>query len=370
MGWYGATQKIELRLNIRNLTSGELALLTWKLPFGEIEDDIFVVTCGGKRMPYIGRVVRRAAPTVAHYVRIPAGKNFNGTFDLATSYAIDEGGECTAQFKASGVHAKGSDAASGLDPLSGRHTGSGTVTSEPLFLILDPRPRPLEGPLVEMLDGAVVETPDTQSPEDAAAEELLALSPPAEALAEQPLVLTPEEEQELLALLRGDAASQGDAAVDEDPQEASSEDAQGIESLAFTASYRSCSATRQTQVQKALTSAQSYAKGAYSFLSSTRQLGPLHALVRPILLCAPLLREDALLPDEERHGVEALHLRLQLQQSQLVRLYTAPARTRIWLCPLFWKSPNTGRYSKAGTIVHETSHFSIIGNTYDYECKA
>ncbi|KAG8707020.1 hypothetical protein FRC08_000740 [Ceratobasidium sp. 394] len=39
---------------------------------------------------------------------------------------------------------------------------------------------------------------------------------------------------------------------------------------------------------------------------------------------------------------------------------------RVYLCELFWKAPNTGKDSKAGTIVHEQSHFKVNGGTNDY----
>ncbi|KAG9121787.1 hypothetical protein FRC07_002106 [Ceratobasidium sp. 392] len=39
---------------------------------------------------------------------------------------------------------------------------------------------------------------------------------------------------------------------------------------------------------------------------------------------------------------------------------------RIYLCPLFWLAPVTGTNSRAGTIVHELSHFDVNGNTQDY----
>ena len=47
---------------------------------------------------------------------------------------------------------------------------------------------------------------------------------------------------------------------------------------------------------------------------------------------------------------------------------------RIWLCDLFWDAPTTGFNSKAGTIVHEESHFYINGGTSDFaygteDCK-
>ncbi|KAG8740761.1 hypothetical protein FRC10_003919 [Ceratobasidium sp. 414] len=37
----------------------------------------------------------------------------------------------------------------------------------------------------------------------------------------------------------------------------------------------------------------------------------------------------------------------------------------IFLCDMFWKSPLTGTDSRAGTIVHENSHFTVNGGTYD-----
>ena len=366
---YGSTEKIELRLNIRNLTSGELALLTWKLPFGEIEDDIFVVSCGGKRAPYIGRVYKRAPPTAADYVRIPAGKDLSGTFDLASSYAIDEGGDCTVQFqfKLSGVHAR--DAAAGLDSLSERYRRSGTVTSDPLFMVLDPRPRPIE-PLVELPNGAPAEMTAALSPEDAAADELGTLSPAEDALADQPLFLTPEEEaaaaEEILAVLQGEAP-QGEAEV-EDPQEPVSDGGPGTESLAYTASYRSCSTTRQAQIKTAFTSAETYAKGAYSFLVNnpgssaryTRWFGRFSTARHSYVKGHYSRMKNAMASKRFTFNCNCT------KPSTFAYVY----RNRpyeIWLCPEFWRARNTGRDSKAGTIVHEASHFSIIGNTGDYE---
>lgn len=37
----------------------------------------------------------------------------------------------------------------------------------------------------------------------------------------------------------------------------------------------------------------------------------------------------------------------------------------IFVCKAFWSAPNTGTDSKAGTLVHEMSHFDIVANTDD-----
>ena len=39
---------------------------------------------------------------------------------------------------------------------------------------------------------------------------------------------------------------------------------------------------------------------------------------------------------------------------------------RIYLCNAFWSAPTTGTDSKAGTIIHETSHFNAVAGTDDW----
>jgi len=38
----------------------------------------------------------------------------------------------------------------------------------------------------------------------------------------------------------------------------------------------------------------------------------------------------------------------------------------VYLCGAFWNAPETGTDSKAGTLIHETSHFTENGGTQDY----
>jgi len=47
-------------------------------------------------------------------------------------------------------------------------------------------------------------------------------------------------------------------------------------------------------------------------------------------------------------------------------VYPSDSTKTIYLCGAFWTSPNTGYDSKAGTIVHEISHFTSVGGTQDY----
>ncbi len=38
----------------------------------------------------------------------------------------------------------------------------------------------------------------------------------------------------------------------------------------------------------------------------------------------------------------------------------------VHLCRAFWPAPALGTDSKAGTLVHEASHFTVLGGTKDY----
>lgn len=47
--------------------------------------------------------------------------------------------------------------------------------------------------------------------------------------------------------------------------------------------------------------------------------------------------------------------------------YVYPTRPyRVYLCGAFWSAPNTGTDSRAGTLVHETSHFNVVAGTDDW----
>lgn len=47
--------------------------------------------------------------------------------------------------------------------------------------------------------------------------------------------------------------------------------------------------------------------------------------------------------------------------------YVYPSQPyKVYLCNAFWQAPATGRDSKAGTLVHETSHFYVVASTQDY----
>ena len=39
---------------------------------------------------------------------------------------------------------------------------------------------------------------------------------------------------------------------------------------------------------------------------------------------------------------------------------------KIYLCGAFWSAPMKGTDSKAGTLIHEMSHFTVVAGTQDH----
>jgi peptidyl-Lys metalloendopeptidase len=47
--------------------------------------------------------------------------------------------------------------------------------------------------------------------------------------------------------------------------------------------------------------------------------------------------------------------------------YVYPNRPyEIFVCRVFWSAPNTGTDSRAGTLIHEMSHFDVVAGTDDH----
>lgn len=58
---------------------------------------------------------------------------------------------------------------------------------------------------------------------------------------------------------------------------------------------------------------------------------------------------------------------LKTCEKQGTYAYVYPnAPGKVYLCPMFWRAPITGQDSKAGTLVHEQSHFTVNGGTDDH----
>lgn len=87
------------QFEIRNEGDAAVSLLPWGTPWeGFLTQDIFRIERAGRRLEYIGPVVKRRAPTSADYLQIQAGSSRVVELDIRSGYDIDRRGEYTLSF--------------------------------------------------------------------------------------------------------------------------------------------------------------------------------------------------------------------------------------------------------------------------------
>lgn len=136
--------------------------------------------------------------------------------------------------------------------------------------------------------------------------------------------------------------------------------------LAATNSFVGCSNTRKSQLATARNSAVSYATNAKSYLdagntgsrytwwfgsytSSRYSTVKSHFTNIKSALSGQPYTFDCSCTDSGTYA------------------YVYPTQPyRVYLCGAFWSAPNTGTDSRAGTLVHETSHFNVVAATGDH----
>jgi hypothetical protein len=81
-----------------NNTTADISMLTWNTPFEQtLSADMFLVTHGVKKMPYLGRKVKRSNPGSSDYLMVPAGQKLESVMDIAKYYNLSEPGEYTVK---------------------------------------------------------------------------------------------------------------------------------------------------------------------------------------------------------------------------------------------------------------------------------
>jgi peptidyl-Lys metalloendopeptidase len=135
--------------------------------------------------------------------------------------------------------------------------------------------------------------------------------------------------------------------------------------LAATNSFVSCSNTRQTQLATARTSSVTYANNAKSYLTAgtagsryTWWFGTYTSSRYSTVRTHFTNIASAL-------SSQPYTFNCSCNDSSYAYVYpTQPYK--VYLCGAFWSAPNTGTDSRAGTLIHETSHFNVVASTDDW----
>jgi peptidyl-Lys metalloendopeptidase len=285
---------VNVRFTLANQGADDLLVLKWKTPLAGIDDDLFVVERNGEAVAYTGRLVKRAAPRLSDYVRIPAGESASVNLDLSAVYDMRKPGNYTVRYAAAGVDFVHEDYGKGL-------TTVGTFDA-------------LESVTVDL----------TLSGKDLSGAKL-------------PVALP--------------APRPGGRAL--------------------TPSYLNCSNGNISSIGNALTNAQNYSTESYNFLvglpTASRATDARYVTWFGAYTSSRYSTVQSHY-NSLKNAFSGQTFQLDCDCASDNSLYAfvyANQPYHVHLCGAFFAAPATGTDSKAGTLVHETSHFTVVAGTND-----
>lgn len=141
----------------------------------------------------------------------------------------------------------------------------------------------------------------------------------------------------------------------------------GLAGLTASVTYKKCSAAQQTTVLDALNAASSMANGASTYLNGAGSGTPRYVTWFGSYSSSRWnTAKSHFTAIKGALDSKPLALDCSCKQSYYAYVYPDSPYT-VYLCKAFWTAPLSGTDSKGGTIVHELSHFTVIGGTDDYD---
>jgi peptidyl-Lys metalloendopeptidase len=128
--------------------------------------------------------------------------------------------------------------------------------------------------------------------------------------------------------------------------------------------YESCSSTQQSQINTALNSARTYSENSRGYLAGGT-VGPRYTTWFGAYTSARYATaRDHFNAIDSALDTQKITINCGCNQSYYAYVYPNQPY-RIYVCRAFWNAPNTGTDSRAGTLIHEMSHFDVVANTDD-----
>ncbi|HEY0782087.1 MAG TPA: M35 family metallo-endopeptidase [Thermoanaerobaculia bacterium] len=93
----GPAEPVTLRFTLTNPTAETLQVLKWHTPLEGFKSDLLRVERDGRRVRYIGPLLKRGQPRPQDYVTLAAGQSVKAELDLAKGYDLSAPGHYTVQ---------------------------------------------------------------------------------------------------------------------------------------------------------------------------------------------------------------------------------------------------------------------------------
>ncbi|WP_394828376.1 M35 family metallo-endopeptidase [Pendulispora albinea] len=142
----------------------------------------------------------------------------------------------------------------------------------------------------------------------------------------------------------------------------------GPAELAGTITYTGgCTASEKTALQTGFNGATTYANGAVSYLNGTPGSTPRYTTWFGAYTSARWgTAKSHFAKIKDAFDTKNVTLDCSCNDSGVYAYVYPGSPYKIYLCGAFWSAPQTGTDSKAGTLVHEMSHFTVVAGTDDH----
>jgi peptidyl-Lys metalloendopeptidase len=130
--------------------------------------------------------------------------------------------------------------------------------------------------------------------------------------------------------------------------------------------FNRCDSTQQATVTQALSEASNYANNSVNYLNGTPSGTPRYTTWFGAFSTNGWNTAKAnFVAIKDVYDTKTVTFDCSCKKKYYAYVYPNQPYN-IYLCSVFWSAPMTGTDSKAGTIIHETSHFTVVAGTDDH----
>ncbi|GIE78012.1 peptidase M35 [Actinoplanes philippinensis] len=139
-----------------------------------------------------------------------------------------------------------------------------------------------------------------------------------------------------------------------------------VAAAAVSITYRGCTTSEQTALKTAVTNAATYSQKSQTWLAANPSGGGAYTTWFGTYSSSRFTRVTSAY-SKITSELTSKTLTLDCTSNEDYYAYVYPDQPYvIYLCNAFWTAPATGTDSKAGTLIHESSHFTVNGGTDDH----
>ena len=314
-GKFASSEDVLVTVTIFNPTKNTVKVLRWFTPEDQTAERLFVVTRNGEPVAYTGPVYKRVPATGNDYISLQAGASIVRKVNLGASYDLSQDGQYEVAFAVAAFNL--------FNEKANAFQAKDVLVSEKISLTVDGR---------EYKGTPTAPPPSTPT------------SPPP---------VTPT------------ATPPGGGKRTPTPQPPGGTPTATPPGGGGT-TFNACTTTRQSQLVSARTESKTYASNAENYLLANNQ-GSRYTTWFGVFTSTRYntVKSNFTAISNAMDNAGILFDCTCTQTN--VYAYVYPNQPyKIYLCGAFWSAPLTGTDSKAGTLIHEMSHFNVVAGTDDF----